>query len=394
MSKRSFGWSTVITSSLVIGFVGFGLGFNYDYIENKFLSSATEQNQQLPDNLNYASVEEIYDELRQNFDGELNAQELLEGAKRGLVRASGDPFTEYLDQAAATEFQHSLEGTFSGIGAQIAIKNNRLVVVAPLDSTPADKAGLQPGDHIAAVDGEDTSQMTLEEAVSKIRGEEGTDVKLLIVRDQRTTEEVTITRGQIEVPSVTTEVRGNVGIIELNRFGPDTAADFDRELKSLKSSGIEKIVLDMRNNPGGLLTAAISVADEFLGSGNIVEVRRSGDVIDVESSRPGGLFTEGKVVVLINVGSASASEIVAGALADNGRAQVVGEQSFGKGSVQELQQLKASGLLKVTTSHWFTPNGTSISEEGITPDIKVELTNEDFNNDRDPQLDKALELLR
>lgn len=397
MSEKTFKLSTFITAALIVGFVGFGLGFNFERIES-FVNQRlgrTQQNQDLPEDLNYASVEKIYDLLRTNFDGELNTESLIEGIKRGLVRASGDPFTEYLDEESATEFQESLNGTFSGIGAQIAIKNNRLVVVAPLSGTPAEEAGLKPGDHIAAVNGEDTSQMTLEEAVSKIRGPEGSQVTLLIVRNGRDSQEITITRGQIEVPSVTSEMKeGSIGYIELSRFGPETATSFRRALTSLKEQGARGIVLDLRNNPGGLLSAAIDVADELLNDGTVVEVRRGGDVTDVERASSGGLYTSGKLVVLINEGSASASEIVAGALQDNQRATIVGAQSFGKGSVQEIQELGDGSLLKVTTSHWFTPNGTSISAAGITPGIKVELTNEDFNNNRDPQLAKALELLK
>lgn len=385
----------------MVGFIGFGLGFNYPVIEQAVksrLGMTANQNADLPEDLELSSVQHIYDELRQNFDGDLELQQLMDGAKQGLVSASGDPFTEYLDEQAATEFEQSLKGTFSGIGAQIAIKNNNLVVVAPLPGTPADRAGLQAGDHIAGVDGQDTSQMSLQEAVSKIRGREGTEVELLILRGngRANAEEVAIKRATIEVPSVRTTIKdGNIAHVELIRFGPDTAGEFQEALESVNSQSVNGIVLDMRNNPGGLLQAAIAVADEFLHEGNIVEVRRGGDdVLDVERATRGGRYTDGKVAVLINAGSASASEIVAGALQDNGRAQVIGEQSFGKGSVQEIEELGDGSLLKVTTSHWYTPNGTSISEAGITPGVKVELTQEDFNNDRDPQLDRALRLLR
>jgi carboxyl-terminal processing protease len=400
MAKNNrFGWSVLVTASLLIGFVGFGLGFNYPQIQKALFekeSNNTSQEEGLPDNLDYAELEALYDQLRDNFAGELDAEQLLEGAKEGLVAATGDPHTAYLDDEAAQQFQEGLDGTFSGIGAEISVKEEQLVIVAPIDGSPAQKSGLQPSDKILAINDETTVGMSIDTAVSKIRGEAGSKVTLLIVRGNKSPQEVVITRDVITVPSVNSEIKnGQIGYIEISRFGPDTYQDFKKAAMDLQQKGARKIVLDMRNNPGGLLDVAVDIADEFLDSGAvIVEERKDGVVLETLKSRNGGLLHGLPTVVLINEGSASASEIIAGALQENNAARVVGKQSFGKGSVQELIELEGQSLLKVTIALWYTPKGRNITEEGIEPDVKVELTEADIDKERDPQLQKALELLR
>jgi carboxyl-terminal processing protease len=400
MAKNNrFGWSVLVTASLLIGFVGFGLGFNYPQIQKALFeneSASTPQEEGLPDNLDYSELEALYDQLRDNFAGELDAEQLLEGAKEGLVAATGDPHTAYLDDEAAQQFQEGLDGTFSGIGAEISVKEEQLVIVAPIDGSPAQKSGLQPSDKILAINDETTVGMSIDTAVSKIRGEAGSKVTLLIVRGNKSPQEVVITRDVITVPSVNSEIKnGQIGYIEISRFGPDTYQDFKKAAMDLQQKGARKIVLDMRNNPGGLLDVAVDIADEFLDSGAvIVEERKDGVVLETLKSRNGGLLHGLPTVVLINEGSASASEIIAGALQENNAARVVGKQSFGKGSVQELIELEGQSLLKVTIALWYTPKGRNITEEGIEPDVKVELTEADIDKERDPQLQKALELLR
>jgi len=391
---KRFKSSTLITTSLLVGFLGFAIGFNYQHFEDFVYQRLNQQSSELPQDLNYKEVEEVYDNLRKNFAGDLDAEKLIEGAKSGLVKASGDPYTVYLDPEAAKEFDESLDGTFSGIGAEIAIKNERLVIVAPLDGSPAAAAGLRAGDFIVKIGDEETTDMTVDQAVSKIRGDSGTKVKLTIVSGNDAPKEVEITRSLIEVPSVRSELKpGGIGYIELSRFSEDAAAKVREAATALKAQGASKFILDVRNNPGGLLNSAVDISDEFLSSGKIVEERKDGTVVGTEEAKSGGLLAGLPTVVLINEGSASASEIIAGALQDNKAATIVGEKTFGKGSVQELVELGDDSLLKVTIALWYTPNGKNISKEGISPDVKVDLTEDDFNNNRDPQLQKALEIL-
>ncbi len=395
-APKRFSASYVLTASLLIGFIGFGIGYNYPRIEN-FVSSRwfSRPKQNLPEDLNYADVETVYDSLRSNFAGELTADKLLEGAKRGLVQASGDPYTAYLSAEEAKQLQQDLEGTFTGIGAEIAIKDQRLVVVAPLSNSPAEKAGLKAGDHILSIEGESTESMSVETAVSKIRGPEGSQVKINIVRGNQPPQELAIARAKIEVPAVTGQIKAaGVGYMELARFGKDTRGKLVEIANQLKAQGATKFILDLRNNPGGLLDAAIDTSDEFLDVGKtIVEERKDGTVLKTFRSSSGGVLLNTPVVVLVNKGSASASEIVAGALKDNNIASIVGETSFGKGSVQELIELNAGTYLKVTIARWFTPGGRNISDEGIEPDTKVDLSSDDFNQNRDPQLDRAIQIL-
>ncbi len=393
MMKKKFSLSTVITISLLIGFVGFGFGFNYPNIKDQIYSRTNKQTN-LPSNLDYTEVERVYDELRKNFAGELDAGKLLEGAKEGLVKAAGDPYTEYLDQESANEFTDSLDGTFSGIGAEIAIKNDRLVVVSPLVGSPAKAAGLLPGDVIVKINDESTDEMAIDQAVSKIRGPAGSEVRITIIRGNDAPKELKITRSNIEVPSVRSEIKpGNIGYIELSRFSEDSTAKVKEAATSLKAQGATKIILDLRSNPGGLLDAAINISDEFLDAGKIVEEKKNDKVIETAVAQQGGLLVGLPAVVLINEGSASASEIIAGALQDNKAATIVGEKSFGKGSVQELIKIGKGAILKVTVALWYTPGGKNISKEGITPDVKVDLSPDDFNNNRDPQLDRAMQIL-
>lgn len=382
---------TILIVGALVGVLGFGLGNQADQIDfNKYKTT----NPELPEDLTYQSTEEVYDSLREKYAGELSREELINGMKKGMVNAAGDPFTEYLDAEAAENMQKSLEGEFSGIGAEIGKRDGQLVVIAPLDGTPADKAGLQPEDAIVGVDGESTSEWTVQEAVMRIRGKEGNDVTLTIVRNGEA-RDITITRGKIEIPSVNAEMKeGNIGYIELVRFGQDSSSDFRRAASRLHNEGAEKIILDVRNNPGGYLNVAINITSEFLESGKVVvEERRNKEVLSTERASNGGALIGLPTVVLINEGSASASEIIAGALRDNDAATLVGQQTFGKGSVQELVEFDDGSVLRVTIANWYTPEGSNIAEEGIKPDVEVERIEEDIENDRDPQLQKALQLL-
>lgn len=343
--------------------------------------------------------------LQQKFDGDINPQKQSEGAAAGAVAALGDPHTIFLDEASNRELNNDLRGELSGVGIEIGQKNGKLTVIAPIDGTPAQKAGIRSGDYIAGIDGVDSRSLTVDEAVNKIRGEKGTKVKLTIIRGSEPAKEIEITREIINVPSVSSEVKsGDIGYIKIRRFGDDTTSTVRSSVDSLKSQGVKSVIIDVRDNPGGYLQSSVDVASQFMSKGVVVEERSRHGKDKPLNAAGGGQMTDIPVVMLINGGSASASEILAGALRDNERAKLVGEKTYGKGSVQEVVCLTGSMLfagtncdgpaLKVTVAHWYTPNGVNITKEGIKPDIEVKLSNEDYNANRDPQLEKALEVAK
>lgn len=344
----------------------------------------------------YSSLNSLYGLLERNFDGKITQQKALDGAKAGLVASAGDPYTVYLTAEEAKQLSNDLQGKLSGIGAEIGLRNNIITVIAPIEGTPADKAGVKAGDLIARINDEDTTGMSVETAVSKIRGKKDTQVTLRIVRSGSDPLTITITRDDITVPSVKSSLKnGNVGYIDITQFGPNTATQVDEAARTLKGQGATKIILDLRNNPGGYLDAGVAVASQFLTTGKpVVEERVGQKSVKQLSASGGGQLVGLPTIVLINGGSASASEIVAAALRDNKVAKIVGEKSFGKGSVQEIKDLPGGAQLKVTIAHWYTPAGVNIGKEGIKPDTETKLTSDDNNAGRDPQLDKALELLK
>lgn len=351
----------------------------------------------LPNNLNYADVEELYDRLRKNFDGQLTEAELIEGLKEGLVNAAGDQYTQYLTPEEAKEFDDDLSGTFSGIGARLMEDKNKMVMVeTPLAGYPAEKAGLRARDVIVEINGESAYDLSVTEAVEKIRGEAGTEVKLTVVRDNREQLDFEITRQTITIPSVESEILdGNVGYMQVARFDETTGQLARDAAQKFKDAKVKGVVLDMRNNPGGLLEAAVSLSGIWLPQGKeVLEEKRDGVTIKTYDSSGPAILDGMPTVVLVNEGSASASEITAGALKDNGAATLIGKKTFGKGSVQTLERLPNGGVLKVTIARWYTPNGKNIDKEGIEPDKKVERSVEDIQNNRDPQKDAAVEQLR
>jgi carboxyl-terminal processing protease len=339
--------------------------------------------------LDLSSVQATYRALKANFDGDLDQQALINGASRGLTAAAGDPYTVYMDQKEAEEFNKDLTGNIGGgIGAEIGNRNSRPTVVRTLTDSPAQQSGLTAGDVIIGVNDESTQGWSVSDTVNKIRGEVGTTVKLTVLRGS-SPEEFTITRQEITSPSVDTEVTDGIGIITMRRFD-DTTADMARKAaREFKDQGVKGVILDLRGNGGGLLTAAQDVAGIWLDNKVVVTEKTNGKTTD--ELRSGGSPILGGVptVVLVNSGSASASEIVAGALKDHDAATLIGEKTFGKGSVQKLINLQDGSVLKVTVAKWYTPKGKNINKEGITPNKTVDLTAEDVNADRDPQLDAA-----
>ncbi|HEX7259810.1 MAG TPA: S41 family peptidase [Candidatus Saccharimonadia bacterium] len=346
--------------------------------------------------LDFESLNDTYDLLERKFDGKLDQTKVIDGARAGVVGSAGDPYTVYQDAKEAKDLRDQLSGTLSGIGAEIGIKNNKLTVISPIAGAPAEKAGLRVGDYIAGIDKKDSSAYTLDEAVAKIRGKGGTKVTLTVVRGSSQPIEITITRAVINVPSVTWSMKeGSIGYIKISTFGDDTTEKMKIAAGELKSQGAKSIILDVRNDPGGYLHVAVDVVSQFVPEGKVVvDERHNGRSQQKLTSEGGGLLEGLPVVVLINGGSASASEIVAGALRDNIKAKLVGEKSFGKGSVQDIVKLEGGAQLKITVAHWFTPSGKGIDRVGIKPDIEVKQTLEDFSAGRDPQLNRALQELK
>jgi len=358
--------------------------------------SPVEQNQSLPENLDYLSVDAVYDTLKSNFDGKIDAQKLLEGLKRGLVDATGDPYTEYFNPKEAKAFSEALSGTFIGIGAELGTNSeNQVVIVSPLSGFPAERAGLRPKDVIAAVDGLSTSGLSVDSVVRKIRGDAGTEVVLTIVRDGGKPFELSITRAKIDLPSVKHEITDNIGYLRINQFNEDTAELTRQAAEEFKAKAVVGVILDVRGNPGGYLSGAVSVSSLWLPEGTtVVSERRGKQVVETERSSGSSPLRGIPTVVLIDAGSASASEITAGALRDHGAATLVGVKSFGKGSVQQVQELSGGGQLKVTIARWYTPAGNNIDKEGISPDVEVKLSEADIKAANDRQKSRAIEIIK
>ncbi len=350
------------------------------------------------DNVDFSTFWEVWDTLNTTYLNKksLSGQKLVEGAISGLVAAAGDPYTLYYDPTSNKSFNEELSGTFQGVGIELGVKDNKLVVIAPLDDSPAAKAGIKAGDQIVQIDGKDASKLTIADAVKAIRGPNGTKVNLSIIRDGSTQlQKFELTRATITVKTIKKELRGDTEIVSLTRFGDNTRDEWDSVVADMEAKGTKEMVLDLRNDPGGRLDMAIYVAGDFLKSGSVIVQQEdsNGNRQKLTSDREGRL-QDVKLTVLINKGSASASEIVSGALQDYKRATIIGETSFGKGTVQSVTDLKDGGGLHITIAKWLTPNGNWIHGKGITPDVKVVLTDDDIKNSRDPQMNKALELLK
>ncbi|HEX3099670.1 MAG TPA: S41 family peptidase [Patescibacteria group bacterium] len=329
----------------------------------------------------------------------IDPQKILYGAIRGAIAAAGDEYTQYFDPTAYSDFKTELQGSFSGIGAEIGESPDGIVIIAPLEDTPAAKAGLMPKDLVLKINGEATSGMTAEQAANKIRGAEGSQVTLTLFRaGGEDSFDVTLTRQKIAIKSVKltySEVNGKkIAVIKISKFGDDTEQLFNDAVKDVQKNNPAGVVLDLRNDPGGYLQTSVAVASQWLEKDKLIvkEAHSDSDVISYNSDGSNGLG-KFKTVVLINGGSASAAEILAGALKDDGVAQLIGEKSFGKGSVQELIAFGPDKdmAVKVTVAKWITPGGKNLNKDGLDPDIKVDLTPDDAKNKRDPQMDRALQ---
>ena len=340
------------------------------------------------DTLDLALVQKTFQELKANYDGSLDSSKLVDGAARGMVAAAGDRYTVFMDKTEAEDFAKQLSGEVSGIGCEIGVRSNQPTIIRVLTDSPAEQAGVKANDVIIAVNGESVVGQDSSAVAEKIRGEAGTSVKVKVMRGE-TAQEFTITRAKISDPSVRWSVADGVGTIIISRFDQDTGELARKAATELKSQGVRGVILDLRDDGGGYLDAARDVAGIWLDNKTVVTEKTNGKVTDTVTTASNTILAGVKTVVLVNGGSASASEIVAGALQDYKVASLVGEKTFGKGTVQKLIDLPDGRELKVTIARWYTPNGKNITKEGITPDKKVQLTSDDMNAGRDPQADAA-----
>ena len=346
--------------------------------------------------LDFAQFWDIWQTIRERYARQpVDEKQMYNGAIAGMVASLGDPHSIYFEPKAAEEFNRELSGKFEGIGAEIGMKKNLLVVVAPLPGSPAEKAGLLPSDQILGIDDLDATGMTVDEAVDHIRGEKGTKVKLHIGRKGKDKPLVfEITRDTIAIQSVKlTNIKTPKGkrlaVITITHFNGDTVERFMDAVSKVSVSETDGLIVDLRNNPGGYLDGAIRILGEWVPGEVVVSERYADQTKEEHRSAGRGRLKDLPTVVLVNGGSASASEIVSGALQDLGKAKLIGTKTFGKGSVQDLIDLKDGASLKLTIALWYTPKDQNIDENGIAPDYVVERTEEDYDNDRDPQLEAA-----
>ncbi len=339
---------------------------------------------------------EVWDLVQRDFYGDLPTDdEMTYGAIRGALNTLDDPYTGFIEPQTAAINRENDSGSFEGIGAFVNMENGWLIIVNPMSGQPAEKAGLRRGDIVIQVDDTPIENMSLYEAITLIRGPAGTPVRLTILREGEEPFEVEIVRASIEIPLVEAEMRDDgIAYVSLYQFKSDASAKLGEAIEELLAQNPSGLVLDLRGNPGGWLSEAISTSGLFLPKGELVLIERLKDGTEQPYTVPNDpLLPDLPVVVLVDGGSASSSEIVAGALQDHGRATLIGERTFGKGSVQLAYELSNGAELRVTKARWFTPNDRPIHGEGLEPDIVVELTAEDLENDLDPQLDRAIEYL-
>ena len=387
MTERKKSQSVQFLAVIIVAIVSFAAGTRYETI---FAAAAPMFGVRASNKtIDLSSVQETYQQLAANYDGKLDTQKLIYGASRGLVAAVGDKHTSYMDPKESEEFKKSLSGNIGGgIGAEIGLRNNKPTIIKPLNDSPAQKAGIKAGEVIMKVNGEEAADWGVDKVVDKIRGEIGTSVKLTLQNGQQI-REVSVVRQNITAPAVESKIHGKTGILTVSRFNDDTVSAARKAAREFIDRGVTKVIVDLRNNPGGTVDSAQGLLGLWLNNQVVLTERRGSETVKTLNSTGSPILENMQTVVLINENSASASEITAGALRDYGKAKLVGKKSYGKGSVQVVIDLSSGSQLKVTEARWYTPKGKNIDKEGIKPDVEVELTADDVKNDKDPQLEKA-----
>lgn len=397
-------FKVIIIAAIILSAFNFGIWCGQKQIPSAAIGSfkIINENVGAPRNLDFSLFWDTWKLIKEKYTdtSKVDEQKMFYGAISGMVESLDDPYTVFMDPSETKKFDEELSGVFEGIGAEIGVKKNIITIIAPLPDSPAEKAGLMAGDKIYKIDEIVTIDLSLNEAVSLIRGPKGTTVVLTIIRGaEAESREIKIVRNTIVVKSVELEFKninnGTMAILKISRFGEDTFSDVKIFAAEILKRNAKGIVLDLRNNPGGFLDSSVDIAGIFLPANEIVTIEKFNND-NKKDYLTAGKNELGKIplVVLANEGSASASEILAGALRDNRQIKIIGEKTFGKGSVQEVQPLKDRSTLKITIAEWLTPSGKNINKEGINPDIEVEIKPEDFEAEKDPQMEKALEILK
>ncbi len=391
MTKKTNKYSLILFLVLFAALGGVGAGFylGSDYTRQHY--------NQLSQKIDLNAILDALNVIEEKYVGNIDYQKMLYGAIRGLVRGVGDDYTDYFDPQEAKLFQEDISGSFEGVGIEITKREGRLVVVSPIEGTPAYKAGILPKDKILKIGDTLTNELTLEEAALMIRGKKGTPVKLTIYRDGwEEPKEIEIVRDRIIIPWVKLEfIDDNIAHLSILQFTENVDSQFKQAAQKILDKGVKKIILDLRNNPGGVLNKAVDIAGWFLERGDVVVYEKLSDGTEIPYRAKGNSkLNDAKLVILVNGGTASASEILAGALKENEKdVKLIGEKTFGKGTVQEAVNFR-EGLIKVTVAYWLTPHKKMIEKFGLQPDIEVKMTEEDFKANKDPQLEKAIEVIK
>ena len=349
--------------------------------------------------VDFALFWNVWDLLNNSYlERPVDPQKMIYGAISGMVESLGDPYTSFLPPVVNKSFGDALGGKYEGIGAELGLKDNQLIVISPFDGSPAKNAGIRPGDKIVKIEGESTMGLTVSEAVAKIRGSAGTKINLSVQTKEDTPRDLTIIRGLITVASVTWEDKGDGTVyMRISRFGPETNKEWDDSVSEInvKVKELDALIIDVRGNPGGYLQSAVHIGEEFFrGKPVVYEEEATGEQIPLDAKRVGAFGDVPGLFVLIDEGSASASEILAAALRDNINAKLIGMKSFGKGTIQDAKDFEDGSGIHITIAKWLTPNKVWIHKKGLEPDIKVEITSEDITALKDTQLDKAIELAK
>lgn len=388
---------------LLIGsfFLGYRKGqLNNSLVKNVPLEKAIIENKEFQNGkVDFSLFWKVWDLVKEKHveRNNLDAQKMVYGAINGMLSATGDPYSSFFNPEESKMFSEDIAGSFDGIGAELGIKDEILTVIAPLDGSPAQKSGIRSGDKILKIDEKSSMELTIDQAVDLIRGKKGTQVKLTILHDgDQETIEITVTRDTIKLDSAKVEFKDDgIAYLKIIKFSDDVDVQFNSAMNKIIAEKSKGIILDLRDNPGGLLDKSVLIASRIIPKDNVVvlEEDSSGKRKDLRTLG-GDKLSSIPMVVLINEGSASASEILAGALKDDRGLTLIGEKTFGKGSVQQLIDLSGDSSVKITVAKWLTPKGDYIMEKGISPDIGIEMTNDDYKNNRDPQFDKAMEEIK